>query len=129
LKARSHTVSRSVARGIAIVCAAVFGTTAYAQRVTHIGGGFHPPAGWTPPHFFTPTRTFRPTRTPTPTPLPCVGDCNGDREVTIGEVVKCVNLSQGQPLSSCPVADANGDGVVTIDEVVQCVNGFQNGCP
>jgi hypothetical protein len=66
----------------------------------------------------------------------CTGDCDGDGKITIGEVVKCANLFQGQPpcnLSdpslSCPVADANGDGVVTIGEVVQCVNGFLDGCP
>lgn len=65
----------------------------------------------------------------------CTGDCNGDGHVTIGEIVKCVNLFLGQPrcsftnaAASCPVADANLDGNVSIGEVVQCVNRFLNGC-
>jgi len=43
----------------------------------------------------------------------CTGDCNADGHVSIGEVIKCVNLFLGQPLCnpsnpnlSCPVADA-----------------------
>jgi hypothetical protein len=65
----------------------------------------------------------------------CTGDCDGDGTVTIGEVVKCVNLFLGLPLcdaanvsASCPIADANLDGTVSIGEVVQCVNRFLNGC-
>lgn len=65
----------------------------------------------------------------------CTGDCNGDTHVTIGEVIKCVNLFLGQPLCnpsnanlSCPVADASLDGIVSIGEVIQCVNRFLNGC-
>ena len=65
----------------------------------------------------------------------CSGDCNGNGVVTIGEVLKCVNLFLGQPLCnmtnanlSCPVADANGNGSVSIGEVIQCVNRFLNGC-
>jgi hypothetical protein len=66
----------------------------------------------------------------------CTGDCNGNRTVTIGEVVKCINLFLGQPLCnladsalSCPVADADLDGAVGIGEVLQCVNRFLGGCP
>jgi len=65
----------------------------------------------------------------------CTGDCNGDGLVTIGEVIKCVNLFLGQPLcnptsptSSCPVADASNNGMVSIGEVIQCVNRFLSGC-
>lgn len=65
----------------------------------------------------------------------CTGDCDGDGQVTIGEVTKCINLFLGQPLcgmgnpaSSCPVADANLDGQVSIGEVTQCVNRFLSGC-
>lgn len=65
----------------------------------------------------------------------CTGDCNGDGHVTIGEVIKCVNLFLGQPFCNpgnpslnCPVADANLIGGVTIGEVIQCVNRFLNGC-
>lgn len=65
----------------------------------------------------------------------CTGDCDGNGIVTIGEVVRCVNLFLGQPLCnmtninlSCPVADASLNGGVSIGEVVQCVNRFLDGC-
>ena len=65
----------------------------------------------------------------------CTGDCDGNGTVTIGEVIKCVNMFLGQPFCSpanpalgCPVADINHDGVVSIGEVVQCVNRFLAGC-
>jgi len=66
----------------------------------------------------------------------CTGDCNGNHQVSIGEVTKCVNLFLGQPLcnpsdpvGNCPVADANLSGTVSIGEVTQCVNRFLGGCP
>lgn len=65
----------------------------------------------------------------------CTGDCNGDGTVSIGEVIKCVNLFLGEPFCnvanpniSCPVADANLNGIVSIGEVTQCVTRFLNGC-
>lgn len=65
----------------------------------------------------------------------CTGDCNGDGVVTIGEVIKCVNLFLGNPFCnptdprlSCPVADVDLNGTVSIGEVVQCVNRFLGGC-
>jgi hypothetical protein len=65
----------------------------------------------------------------------CTGDCDANGHVTIGEVIKCVNLFLGQPLCSpsnpnlsCPVADASLNGSVSIGEVTGCVNRFLNGC-
>lgn len=65
----------------------------------------------------------------------CSGDCDGSGAVTIGEVVKVVNLFLGQPLcnpsepaASCPAADSSLDGAVTIGEVVQAINHFLGGC-
>ena len=65
----------------------------------------------------------------------CTGDCDGNGVVTIGEVVKCVNLFLGAaacnaatPDQSCPIADADSNGNVSIGEVVQCVNRFLGGC-
>ncbi len=53
----------------------------------------------------------------------CLGDCGGDGEVTVDEIITMVNIALGsQPVSSCPVGDANGDGEVTIDEIIQAVN-------
>ncbi|MBI3786241.1 MAG: hypothetical protein HY270_22870 [Deltaproteobacteria bacterium] len=60
----------------------------------------------------------------------CVGDCNGDGEVTVDELLKMVNISLGNnPVTDCPVADANNDGEVTIDEIIQAVNSALTQCP
>jgi hypothetical protein len=66
----------------------------------------------------------------------CAGDCDGDGFVTIGEVIKAVNLFLGQPMCnpsnaalSCPTADTDLDGSVSIGEVIQSVNRFLSGCP
>ncbi|HVM98198.1 MAG TPA: hypothetical protein VMT89_17515 [Candidatus Acidoferrales bacterium] len=78
-----------------------------------------------------PTSTTTPTRTasPTPTIVPCVGDCNGDGEVTIDELILAVSitLGSGKP-TPCLAADKNGDGDVTIDELIAAVNRALNGC-
>jgi hypothetical protein len=64
-----------------------------------------------------------------PTPA-CVGDCNGDGEVSIGELIIGVNISLGtQPLSMCEAFDADGDGEVGINELIQAVNNALEGCP
>ena len=81
-----------------------------------------------------PTVTRTPSQTPTPSatmPL-CVGDCNGDGEVKINEVVLAVNVYLGSPISTCNEVDQNGDGLVMINEVVLAVNSYLLGpasCP
>ena len=85
------------------------------------------------------TQTMLPTATdtatqlvpPTPTPRPgCIGDCNGNGEVTVDELIKGVNAALGTlPVSVCLLLDANGDGTVTVDEIVKAVNATLNGCP
>ncbi|GIW43583.1 MAG: hypothetical protein KatS3mg077_0865 [Candidatus Binatia bacterium] len=53
----------------------------------------------------------------------CLGDCGGDGEVTVNEIITMVNIALGNaPVSTCPVADPNGDGQVTIEEIIQAVN-------
>ncbi len=60
----------------------------------------------------------------------CVGDCNGDGEVRINELILAVNISLGtQDLSACEVIDANGSGTAQINELIQAVNNSLNGCP
>ncbi len=81
----------------------------------------------------TPT-TAEPTPTATPTPTtgtaPCVGDCGGDGEVTVNELIIGVNIAVGSaPVTMCTVLDVNGDGEVTIDEILRAVNNALNGCP
>lgn len=63
-------------------------------------------------------------------PAGCVGDCNGNGEVTIDEIIKGVNIALGSlALDQCPSFDANGDDVVTVNELIQGVNNALNGCP
>lgn len=60
----------------------------------------------------------------------CVGDCNGDSEVTVDEIITMVNIANGAaPLEACPNADGNGDGEVSIDDIISAVNNANNGCP
>ena len=59
----------------------------------------------------------------------CVGDCAGDGEVTINDLIVGVNIALGdQPVSNCP-AFANQEGEVTIAQLIRGVNNAQNGCP
>jgi len=77
-----------------------------------------------------PTPTSTPTRSITPTPAPgCEGDCNGNGEVTVDELVRGVGIAQGSaPLSSCPAIDADGDGEVTVTDLVRAVGRALGGC-
>ena len=94
------------------------------------------PATLTPTRSTTNTPTPSP-RPPTPSPTPtvpmqgkCVGDCNGDGEVTINEVITGVNIGLGlAPVALCPEADGNGNGEVSIGEVITAVNNGLAACP
>ncbi len=81
----------------------------------------------------TPTEPPLPTPTATPTlpPVPaCLGDCGGDGEVTVDEIILGVNIALEQTgLEACPPFDGNGDGLVTVDELIGAVNNALNGCP
>lgn len=78
----------------------------------------------------TPTPTPTPTVTPTPISVICPGNCNGDTEVTVDEILAGVSIAQGlQSLEICPQFDANGDGEVTIDDILAAVGAALNGCP
>ncbi len=60
----------------------------------------------------------------------CVGDCNGDNEVTVNELITMVNIALGtQEVSACTAGDANGDGQIFINEIIAGVNNALNGCP
>ncbi len=60
---------------------------------------------------------------------PCVGDCNGDGEVTIDELIIGVDVALDMlPLSACPTLDTDMDGAVSIGEVVAAVGNALNGC-
>jgi hypothetical protein len=77
----------------------------------------------------TPTAPSTPTATVT-TAASCVGDCGGEGNVTVDELITGVNIALGlTPLPACTVFDANGDGAVTIEEILRAVNSALNGCP
>ena len=53
----------------------------------------------------------------------CVNDCDGDRAVTVDELLRAVAISLGDAaLAACPLADRNGDGQITVEELVRGVS-------
>jgi hypothetical protein len=75
----------------------------------------------------TPTATPPPTATPTVTPS-APGDCNGDRRVSIEELIISVRIALGETApTACAAADRNGDGEVRIDELIAAVNAALDG--
>ena len=60
----------------------------------------------------------------------CVGDCNGDGEVTVNELLVLVNITlDTAALSSCAVGDQNDDGQITVNEIIGGVNNALSACP
>ncbi len=63
-------------------------------------------------------------------PGQCAGNCNGDADVTVDEIINAVRIALGEAtLADCVGADANGDGDVTIDELLLAVNRALGACP
>jgi hypothetical protein len=60
---------------------------------------------------------------------PEVGDCDGDHEVSVAELVRSVKAGLGMAgeAAACPRADGDGDGSTTIDELVRAVDGSMHG--
>jgi hypothetical protein len=59
----------------------------------------------------------------------CVGDCNGDGQVTINELLTMVNGALGAaPVAACAAGDASADGEITVDEILTGVNNALKGC-
>jgi len=60
----------------------------------------------------------------------CPGDCDGDGQVTIDELLTGVNVILGTTgVVQCPSFDADFDDAVTVDELVTGVLDALNGCP
>jgi hypothetical protein len=69
------------------------------------------------------------TPTPTQTTETCGGDCGGDGEVTINELLLMVNVALEQAQAAvCSAGDRNQNGEITIDEILVAVNNALNGC-
>lgn len=59
----------------------------------------------------------------------CVGDCRGDGEVTIDELLIMVNIAlESTALAACEPGDASGDGTITVNEIIAAVNKALAGC-
>jgi hypothetical protein len=59
----------------------------------------------------------------------CTGDCDGNGEVTINELILGVNIALGNlPLSMCEAFDCEGNNMVPINCLIQGVNNALNGC-
>ncbi len=59
----------------------------------------------------------------------CSGDCDGNRVVTIDELIKAVGIALGSTAAGdCLAADADGSGTITIDELVAAVKRALEGC-
>jgi len=62
-------------------------------------------------------------------PPSCVGDCGGEGQVTIDELLTMVNIALGTgSMAECKPGDDNDDGQITIDEILRAVNAALNGC-
>ena len=59
----------------------------------------------------------------------CTGDCGGNGQVTIADLLTMVDIALGNAeVSACGAGDANGDGQITIDEILTAVSKALNGC-
>jgi hypothetical protein len=79
--------------------------------------------------------TTTPTPAPTATPIPnlavgaCIGDCSGDEQVTIAEVIEGIDIALDLlPTSACPSFACDGYGRVGIDCIVRAVDNAFTGC-
>lgn len=60
----------------------------------------------------------------------CTGDCDGDGQTVVSDLVKAVGVLIGNTqLSTCPASDANSNGTVTVDELLVGLNNLTRGCP
>ncbi len=60
----------------------------------------------------------------------CPGDCDGDGQVAVYEIVRMVNiLLEAFSVEVCAAGDLCGDGRITVDEIVLAVRALLLGCP
>ena len=69
---------------------------------------------------------------PTPAalrPCPCPGDCGGDGEVTVDELVQGVRIALGgADVFSCAAFDVDADTAVTVDDLAAAIHAILTGC-
>jgi len=63
-------------------------------------------------------------------PSNCVGDCNGNHQVTVDEILSMVDMALGiVDISTCAAGDPHGDHKITVDEILAAVNNALYACP
>jgi hypothetical protein len=61
--------------------------------------------------------------------ISCAGDCNGDGEVTVNELVQMVNVALSNTgTRACIAGDKNHDEAITVDEILTAVSSALQGC-
>jgi len=69
------------------------------------------------------------TAEPTPSAPPCSGDCGGDGQTTIDDLVTLIGVALGNgPVAACAAGDLDGDAEITVNEVVTAVTEALAGC-
>ncbi|HYD47732.1 MAG TPA: hypothetical protein VEB21_05260 [Terriglobales bacterium] len=59
----------------------------------------------------------------------CVGDCNGDGQVDVAEILLGVNAALGlAAVGDCPALDSDADGEIVVSEIIVAVNAALSGC-
>jgi hypothetical protein len=62
-------------------------------------------------------------------PIRCVGDCDGDGQVKVSELITAVNVALGlRDVDACSACDADDDGHIRISELISAVHHAGNGC-
>jgi hypothetical protein len=63
--------------------------------------------------------------------LPCIGDCDDNRTITIDELITGASLVvQELPTAgSCDAIDADTDGVAAVNELIAAIGNGLDGCP
>lgn len=64
-----------------------------------------------------------------PAPVACTGDCGGDHQVTVDELLIMVNIALGNStVCACEAGDTGGDDQITVDEIITGINNALGGC-
>ena len=59
----------------------------------------------------------------------CAGDCDGNGEVSVDELITMVSIALGErELPDCKAGDRNDDGAIQVDEIISAVSRALEGC-
>ncbi len=67
--------------------------------------------------------------TPTPAPSVCAGNCNGDGQVTVDELVTLISIALNGDTATCPSVTLWCDYHLGVQCVIPAVTNALNGCP